>query len=262
LAGDNGTTVSLSVRLPGASTNQTCSLKRTEGLGSTPHRTYAFELTNQKFVHFGRHPSGAGYIRIESFDGRQEIATEFDRALEALKDTPALILDVRGNPGGFGTAQPHIVGRFVTNRTLVAISYLKNGPAHRDLERREDFFNPAGEWQYLQPMALLIDEETGSAADLFTCYMRSTGRVLTIGSPTHGNLSGVAAYVVLPCGLIVRISNGYICDAGGQPIESKGNVPDVLVSPTLNDVLSCKDPVLEKSAALLQKKFAHAGTQH
>jgi len=253
LAGDKGTTVSVSLRSSGASTNQSCSLKRTEGLGAMPHRTNAFEVTCQRFVHFGRHPSGAGYIRIESFDGREEIAAEFDRALEALKDTPALILNVRGNPGGFGTAQPHIVGRFITNHALVAISYLKSGPAHRDLDRREDFFKPTGEWQYTQPMALLINEETGSAADLFTCYMRSTGRVLTIGSPTHGNLSGVAAYAVLPCGLIVRISNGYICDAGGRPIESNGNLPEVSVSPTIGDVLSGKDPVLEKGAALLRR---------
>jgi len=259
LAGDKGTTVLVSLRSPGASTNQACSLKRTEGLGAMPHRTYAFELTRQRFVDFGRHPSGAGYIRIESFNGRQEIATEFDRALEALKDTPALILDVRGNPGGFGDAQPHIVGRFITNKTLVAISYRKNGPAHRDLDRQQNFFDPAGEWQYTHPMALLIDGETGSAADLFTCYMRSTGRVLTVGSPTHGNLSGVAAYAVLPCGLIVRISNGYICDATGKPIEGVGNEPDVPVSPSISDFLAGRDPVLERAAALLGEKLHGMG---
>ena len=43
--------------------------------------------------------------------GREEIADEFDRALEKLKDTPGLIIDVRDNDGGSGVPQPRIIGR-------------------------------------------------------------------------------------------------------------------------------------------------------
>ena len=71
----------------------------------------------------GVHPSGYGYIRIISFNGRDRITVEFDKALEALKDTPALILDIRDNLGGFGTGQNHIVGRFITKTCPVAVSY-------------------------------------------------------------------------------------------------------------------------------------------
>jgi C-terminal processing protease CtpA/Prc len=78
--------------------------------------------------------------------------------------------------------------------------------------------------------------------------------VVTVGSTTHGNLSGVAAYAVLPCGLVVRISNGYICDAGGKPIEGNGNAPDVIVAPTISDFLAGRDPVLEKAVALVREK--------
>ena len=74
---------------------------------------------------------------------------------------------------------------------------------------------------------------------------------MTIGSTTHGNLSGVAAFAVLPCGLVARISNGYICDAKDRPIEGQGNEPDVSVSPTIADVLNGKDPVLDKAVSLL-----------
>ncbi len=97
---------------------------------------------------------------------------------------------------------------------------------------------------------------TGSAADLFACYLRSAKRVVIVGSTTHGNLAGVAAYAVLPCGLIVRISNGYICDATGQPIEGRGNEPDVTVTPTINDLLAYKDPVLESSVRVLREKLS------
>jgi len=208
-------------------------------------------LTRQRFVHFGLHPSGLGYIRIESFNGRAEIAREFDRALDELRDTPGLLLDIRDNPGGYG--QPQIVGRLLARRTLTSIGYLKSGPRHSDLTRRKSYLEPAGPWQYGGPVALLVNDRTGSAADLFACELRSARRVLTVGTTTHGNLSGVAAYVVLPCGLVVRVSNGYLADARDRPIEVNGNPPDIAVEPTIADFLAGRDPVLERAAAALRR---------
>ncbi len=252
LAGEKGSTVTVKLRSSDGRTSETLALNRSFGLGRRADRACPFELTRQRFVHFGRHPSGLGYIRIESFNGREEVADEFDRALEALRTTPGLILDIRDNPGGFG--QPRIVGRLLQQRALVAISYCKNGPGHKDLQRVEEHLEPGGPWQYTEPAALLVNDVTGSAADLFACWLRSAGRVVTIGSTTHGNLSGVAAFAVLPCGLVARISNGYICDAKDRPVEGHGNEPDVSVSPTVAEVLNGKDPVLDKAVLLLCAK--------
>jgi len=231
---------------------QTFRLQRTLGPGRPPSQPCSFDLKEQRFVQFGRHPSGLGYIRITSFDGHEEVAQEFDQALEALRTAPGLILDIRDNPGGYG--QERIVGRLLQQPTLCAISFIKNGPGHGALKRQDDILEPTGPWQYSGPIALLVNDLTGSAADLFACYLRSAKRVVTVGSTTHGNLSGVAAYAVLPCGLVVRISNGYICDAGGKPIEGNGNAPDVIVAPTISDFLAGRDPVLEKAVALVREK--------
>lgn len=250
LVGEWGSTVALTLRLPDRRT-ATVALKRDVDLRRPPDTSCPIALTRQKFVHYGRLPSGLGYIKIESFSGREEIADEFDWALEQLRTSPGLILDIRNNPGGFGTAHPRIVGRFLTGRTLVAVNYIKNGPAHNDLRRSETYFEPSGNWQYTRPVALLVNDVTGSASDLFACYLRSTGRVVTVGSTTHGNLSGVAAFAVLPCGLIVRISNGYVCDADERPIESNGNEPGVIVRPLITDFLSGKDPVLARAVEVL-----------
>jgi carboxyl-terminal processing protease len=211
-----------------------------------------FALTKQRFVHFGRHPSGVGYIRIESFNERTIIADEFDRALEALRDSPALILDIRDNPGGFG--QPRIVGRFLSRRTLGSIAYVKSGSAHGDLRQRESYLQPTGSWQYASPVALLINQRTGSAADLFACELRSADRVVAIGERTEGNLSGLATYAVLPCGLVVRVSNAYVCDAKRRPIEGNGNPPDITVVPGISDFLNGVDPVLDAAVRVLLRQ--------
>ncbi len=170
----------------------------------------SFRVNKGKFIWYGRHPTGYGYIRILSFNGRMEIADEFDQALERLKNTHGLIIDVRENPGGFGTAQARIIGRFITSKTKVAIGYRKNGPKHESFSKRDTYFEPTGNWQYTKPVALLINAITGSACDLFTCRMISTGRAITIGTTTHGNLTGGGVYVQLPCNLVVRVSNGYV----------------------------------------------------
>jgi carboxyl-terminal processing protease len=207
-------------------------------------------VTAQRYVDFGREPSGLGYIRIRSFSGHGDLTDEFDRALEALRDTRGLILDIRDNPGGFG--QPHMVGRLLHKRSLASISYVKAGARHSALEKRKGYLDPSGAWQYLRPIALLVNGGTASAAELFASELRSARRVVTIGATTHGDLSGVADFAVLPCGLVVRISNGYVCDAKGRPIEVNGNTPDIAVDPTISDVLSGRDPVLDKAVHSLR----------
>jgi len=253
LAGEPGTIVNVKLLSPRGVSKEVI-LKRNAPIYLPQARKYPFDVAKQRFVHYGRHPSRLGYIHIESFNGREEIADEFDTALESLRETPGLILDIRDNQGGFGTAQPRIVGRFITTAVLVATSYTRNGPGHGDFQKREDYFEPSGKWQYLSPVALLVNDVTGSAADLFACYMRNSGRVVTIGSTTHGNLSGVAVYAVLPCNLIVRISNGYICDAKGIPIELNGNEPDLVARPSVFDFLSGRDPVLDRAVAALRRE--------
>lgn len=80
------------------------------------------------------------HIQIENFNGREVIDQEFDRALEALRDTSGLILDIRNNAGGFG--HPQIAGRFFKRRTRVGFSYTKKGDRHTDLARREIALEP------------------------------------------------------------------------------------------------------------------------
>ena len=165
------------------------------------------------------------------------------------------MIDVRDTVGTMGHAVEHILGRFLAQRTLVASRFTKKGPQHGDLAKIEIHRNPTGPWQYLQPVAMLINEFTVGPADELVCYMRSTGRAVTVGSTTHGAFSGDGVYAMLPCKLIVRISDGYLCDAQGTRMDGCGNLPDVPVAPTVADVLSGADPVLDQAVAALKKRM-------
>jgi len=253
LDGERRSDVTLKFLSPGETLPKIASLTRVQWRAQQPVEP-DFPVTKKKFIWYGIHPSDYGYIRILSFNGRMEIADEFDKALEKLKNTPGLIIDIRENTGGFGTAQPRIVGRFLSRRTKVAVSYKKSGPGHTDLTKRDTYFVPTGNWQYTKPIVLITNVVTGSAADLFACYLISTGRPITIGTTTHGNLTGVGVYVVLPCNLVVRVSNGYVCDASGKIIERNGNVPQIHAEPTIADILNGTDSVLERAVRSLQQK--------
>ncbi|MFH1614738.1 MAG: S41 family peptidase [Planctomycetota bacterium] len=251
LSGKKGSTVSIKFIAPGENLPKIARLKK---VTSEKEKIIEpnFHVNKNKYIWEGVHPSGYGYIRILTFSGREEIADEFDSALERLKNTHGLIIDVRENPGGFGTAQPRIVGRFITSKTKVDISYTKNGPGHEDFTKHETYFEPMGNWQYTKPIALLTNAITGSASDLFVCRMISTGRPITIGTNTHGNSTGTCVYVLLPCNLVVRVSAGYICDATGRIIEGNGNIAEIQVEPTISDILNRTDSVVEQAVKKLQ----------
>lgn len=207
----------------------------------------AFALIRLDTVWYGLHRSGCGYIRINSFLGRMEIAEQFDLALERLRNTKGLILDIRDNTGGYGTSQKRIIERLMRERCRGAVTYTRSGPGHGDFDRREEFFEPGGAWQYEGPVGLLMNAVTGSASDLFAARLISTGRVTGMGQTTHGNVTGQGVYVQLPCGLVVRVSKGYVTDANGRVIEGNGNAPEIAIEPTLADVRRQVDGVLERA---------------
>ncbi len=247
LAGAASEAVSVKLRSPKGQT-ETLTLKRGGRPNPVPSPQVSIMLTRQQFVDFGRYPSGLGYIHIRSFNGREDITREFDRALDSLRDTSGLLLDIRDNAGGIG--HDDIVGRFLHKDTFVGYNYTKNGMKHDQFEKSKDYIEPR-KWEYTEPVALLISDTTGSAADLFTRGMRTAPRVTIIGTTTHGNLSGKAVYAVLPCGLVVRISNGYLSDPKDRSIEVNGNVPDITVETRIQDYLAGRDPVLERASEVL-----------
>jgi len=249
LAAEKPTPATVLLRTPNGET-QTVQLAREPGpTARRPNLKLGFEPTRLADLEFGMHPSGVGYLHIPSFAPRADLDREVDSALDAMRNAPGLVVDIRDNSGGF--SHPWIVGRFLERRTQTTVSFIKNGAGHGALRSQLGFDGPTGPWQYGGRVVLLVNDLTGSAADLFTTELRSSKQVTVLGSTTHGNLSGTAAYAVLTCNLIVRISNGYVADAGGRPVEVNGNVPDVVVEPTIEDLLAGRDRVLDAAIALL-----------
>jgi len=121
-----------------------------------------------------------GYLRVISFlDSTREELWEHLQQLNT-DQTPlrGLILDLRGNPGGVVEQAIRMADMFLERGSIATL----NGPGKqiRSVRARWDRGLP------VQPMVLLIDRETASAAELVAGALRGNRRALLIGEPSYG----------------------------------------------------------------------------
>ena len=123
---------------------------------------------------------GIGYLCLAGF--KEPTARELDEAIEALKDRgmKALILDLRGNPGGSFTACLATAQRFLPHGIIVTTQ----GQAAEF--RNRIFSSDAGMSAHDMPVVLLVDTRTMSSAEVFAAGLKDNGRATLVGLPTFG----------------------------------------------------------------------------
>ncbi len=200
--------------------------------------------------------SGIGYIRVTGFASEVGQADAlFANDLQALIDAGAsgIILDVRDNTGGLVSLAMAMAGRFFPDyRRLMDFYYADStgGFAYRGYAEIL-----ASEPYYDGPVAVLVNEMTGSAGDLFTYAMQTDHRALIVGYTPTGGFTGEIAdgQYKLPGDLSVQIPTGRTVDSetGEVLIEGTGVIPDVRVPRTWDSLMSPEDEVLQAAEAAL-----------
>ncbi len=170
-----------------------------------------------------------GYIRIPNFWDKH-IVEDFTEALEQLKDSKGLILDLRGNGGGNERKGAQIAGRLVQERiyfhqpvlesvSLKMVQEVIDSKMKDANELKQKYCisaGPCGPWQYGRPVVILVNWRTGSAAEGFTMGLKYSGRACVIGERTLGS-TGNPYYVGLPGGARGRIC----CNKSSRPDGSR-----------------------------------------
>jgi len=157
----------------------------------------------------------------------------------------ALIIDLRGNPGGVGAMSVPLARMLLTEGG--SLGTLK----FRDFQ--QDFQVAANADAFSGPLVLLVDEGTASTSEIFATGMRDLGRLEVIvgGRPSAG--------AALPS-LIERLAGGAILQyvvgdyhsSKGTVAEGDGVIPDVVVSERRVDFIAGRDAVLEAGVAILE----------
>lgn len=173
------------------------------------------------------------YLRITTFY-HHGLSQAFDDALAPYAEAAAVIVDVRGNSGGWIDQMHAVVGRFIGQELHTHDVVFGTG------KRTPVVVQPAGSWHFTGPVVVLIDETSYSASSMFASTMRDRGASL-VGRPTGGGTSpvGYERYRLTSESYLSTSSDRYYdLEAHGPTVDMMGVEPDIVVPLTLEDVLS------------------------
>ncbi len=155
-----------------------------------------------------------GYIRIENSLGNSALISEFDQAMDAMKGTKALILDLRNTPsGGDSSVGIPLLGRFVD----APKPYQRHERVSEERSWVEEVA-PRGSF-YDRPVYVLVNHWTGSMGEGITIGLDSFGNGTVIGTAMAG-LLGANYTIQLPnAGYKVNITFEKLFHVDGTPRE-------------------------------------------
>ncbi|MBQ8383534.1 MAG: S41 family peptidase [Clostridia bacterium] len=208
IAGEEGTDVRLTVRRDGVEMQMTATRAHVTALSVT----------------YGMLSDGhTGLIRISEFNATTP--PQFKEAVDTLQAAGAdrLIFDMRNNPGG------------QLNSVLSVLSYLlpKDSVLIRvaDAQGNEETYSDTEEEDHTVdcPMAVLINGNTASAAELFTSCLRDYGKVTIVGELSFGK--GCMQFMYpLPNGGVLSLTTRMYSPPSGENYDGIGITPDITVS--------------------------------
>ena len=159
----------------------------------------------------------------------------------------AVVIDLRGNPGGQGAMAIPVGSMFVTEP--VTLGTLKFRDFSQTLTSRPEM----GAVPFAGPLAILTDEGSASAAEILAAGLQESKRAVVVGDTTLG---AVLPSVVqaLPGGAVMQYVVADFKTPKGVLLEGRGVQPDRRVVETRAALRAGRDPVLD--AALVALKAA------
>jgi len=216
-------------------------------------------LSDAPRVMFERLPSGFGYIRFDEF--HPSLVKNFKSAVENLRTTPGLILDLRRNRGGVGATLEAMAALFFDSKTLFErrMSRKQVTASERDghhAEEQQVFVGKNGAQNYSGPVVILVSEYSASATEVFAAGMQDSGRAMLAGSQSCGCVLGITHDRVMKGGGVLEISEVLWFSPKDRKLEGEGVIPDRVAVPTIASLQEKRDPVLDEGVRVLREMSA------
>ena len=188
-------------------------------------------------------------VRLSQFGDPREV----ERFMKKARGYASLVLDLRGNPGGYVVTIERLVSWCFNRDVPIGTMKSRKKSETEMVQGRKDAF--AGN------LVVLVDSRSASAAEVFARVVqiekrgkvlgdRTAGAVMTSRGFSHrlgnelGGVGSVAFY-----GTSITVADLKMAD--GLSLEKTGVVPDEAVLPTGADLASGRDPVLARAITLL-----------
>lgn len=148
------------------------------------NKLLAFTITRDKIPIYSLDASyminnETGYIKLNKFAATTE--NEFTNALSGLSNTNLknIIVDLRGNPGGYMMAAVNIANQFLSGEKLVVYMQGRRTP-------REEYKSAGNGTLTKTKLVVLMDEGSASASEIFAGAIQDWDRGIIIGRRSFG----------------------------------------------------------------------------
>ena len=169
--------------------------------------------------------------------------------IDKVKKHKTLILDLRGNGGGYEETLLALIGSVFDHDVKV-------GDLTRRKEKKEMMAKSRRNEAFAGKILVLIDSESGSASELFARVVQLEKRGTVIGDRSAGAVMRSRFYArtlgidtVIPYG--VSITDADIIMTDGKSLERVGVEPDELKLPSPSDLAAKRDSVLAHALSLV-----------
>jgi carboxyl-terminal processing protease len=228
LHGERGSTAAIVVQPPSGPSREIAVPRVTESgdmvtFGNLPPlavRTDAREMVSPR----GRH---VGYVQFNFW--MTAIDAPVAAAIDRFRRADGLILDLRGNPGGLAAMMSGIAGHLMTDPDAL-LGRMQTRQMQLEFHPNPRLSTPDGRRvsPYAGPVAILVDELTGSTSECFTGALQSLGRARVFGRQTLGEALP-ALTKRLPNGDVLMYAVGNFVTSTGRALEGDGVTPDEFV---------------------------------
>jgi C-terminal processing protease CtpA/Prc len=175
-----------------------------------------------------------------------------DEMMGKVLKSKALILDLRGNPGGYIVTLQRMLGYFVEQD-------IKIGDEKRRKETKP-LMAKARDRAFKGKLVVLVDSQSGSSAEVFSRVAQLEKLGTVIGDRTPGAVMAARRFsfelgtdTVVLYGASITVADLIMTD--GKSLERTGVTPNEILLPTQADIAAQRDPVLARAAELVGLKL-------
>ncbi len=191
---------------------------------------------------------GTAYIRISRFgqDTNEEWGKVVKEVVVQMDQLDAIVLDLRGNPGGYMMSAIHIAGEFFSNKTVL-IQQSATGeeieyPAQRTM----------GQFKDVPGVFVLVDEGSASASEILAAALQKQVKAVLIGKKTFGK-GTIQDAKDFEDGSGIHITTNKWLTPSKVWVHGVGIEPDIEVEITKEDVENQNDTQLNKALELAKE---------
>ena len=188
-----------------------------------------------------------GVFSIALYSFTANSSQKFSQALAEFRASGSdkLIVDLRGNPGGYLDAAVQMASRFLPKGTeVVTEDYQGN---RENLVHRS---TGSGGVPENAKVVVLINQGSASASEILAGALQDADRATLIGARSFGK--GSVQELIDLGGGALKVTVARWLTPSGRSISDGGLTPDIVVDRTIEDVQANRDPQLDRAKEFLR----------